>query len=577
MNELMPPDGFADEQEGPPDGFADQVKPEYSQGFFKTYEGKPQGALQNIDVGLGKAANFATQSLSAPFEIAGESIRTAAEGIAGNPTEFRSPALFRGSNDQNPPAADTFSYANKLIRSGTDGITAPLRGQSITQQAQAEYNRPPNAVDTVSDIATGIGSSLIFPRASNAPMEAVTQGAGKLFSNVMPASKFVGKKVLSSAFGPSEEALSTRFNQPAKLLKARPFQDLGDELANDLNSINKQISDESTKAWDSLLKLKSEPRDKVVNFLNSLKKDLNVKGGGPLGSDNQRAAREIDTFLSGIPKQKGVSKNQAQFLDQEQLKQIVQAADNQANWANPEPTASERAFRTFRGKLNEYLRNENPQYAEIMDPINKKIEFVDNLSNAFSMEKSVGQGNKLRKKDITAQKFPLFLDEKRSRTREYLGKLKEITGKDYLEESKMTKLSDQFDGGKANGARRTLAFGGAGALADMLIPGSSGISTSLGMLFGALSDNYGGNIAGSIVDNLRKYNPEQLATLKTPEAVSAFVNSLQKSGVVSTQIQKAPNEITQEQAREYLKKAGGDRNKAREMAAKDGHTWKGKK
>lgn len=545
MNELMPPDGFADEQDTPPDGFEDeQIAPkEYSQGFFKTYEGKPQGALQNIDVGLGKVANTATQTLSAPFELAGEAIRTGVEGMAGRPTEFRAPALFRSNNDQSPPAADPFSYANKLIRSGTAGATAPLRGQSVTQQAQAEYDRPLNAVDTVSDIATGIGSSFVFPRASNAPMEAVTQGAGKLFSNVAPASKFIGKKVLKSAFGPSEEALSTRFHEPKKLFEAKPFQDLGDELANDLNSVNKQISEETTKAWDSLLKLKAEPRDKVLNLLKVLKRDLNVKGGGPLGSDNQRAAREIDNFLSGIPKQKGTTKGMAQFLDQEQLKQIVMAADNQANWANPEPTASERAFRTFRGKLNEYLRNENPQYAEIMDPISKKMDLVDKLSTSFSMEKSTGQGNKLIKRDVTAQKFPLFLDEKRARTREYLNELKKITGKDYLEQAKMTKLSGEFEGGRANGARRTLAFGGAGALADMLIPGSGGLTTSLGMLFGALSDSYGGNIAGSIVDNLRKYNPGKLSTLNTPEAITSFVQSMKKSAPVSSQVQKGADNL----------------------------------
>ena len=534
---------------------------EYSRGFFKTYEGQPRGLLQKADVLAGKTALKGMDVLSAPYELAGEAIAAPIEG-----RRMIAPRIFGGEG-----AVDPFSYANKLMRSGAAGLTAPLRGQNIIQQAQAEYNRPQSNIDTAADIATGIGTSILAPRVASAPIEAATAGLSKIGGATNTAGKFVGKKILSSAFGPSEEALSMRYNKPESLLKSKHYQELGKEISEDLNQINKQIGQQTNEVWKTLTTLKSESRDKVIGILKREKADIQIKGGGPLGYENQRASKAIENFMNGIPKQKGVSAKLKHFLDQEQLKQIIQAADTESNWANPEPTATELSFRSFRHKLDTYLKDTNPEYAEKMAPISKRIELVDNLSKSFGLRKAVGKGGRLEPTDVTAGKFPLFLEEKREPTRKYLDQLKNIIGKDYLKEATSTKLSAQFEGGRPAGSRRTLAFGGAGAAIDMILPGSQGSAPIIGMLMGALSDTYGGNIAGKIVDGLRKSNPSKLMALKTPEHVMALVESIKKSSPGGIQTRN----LDETTATEFFKQANGDIDEARRLAKEAGYTWEG--
>lgn len=396
--------------------------------------------------------------------------------------------------------------------------------------------------------------------------------AGKASKPLFPMATWTGKRLASGVLGPDVKAMEMRYSTPELLEKARPYQDLGSDLAATLTKIKNEAIDETDAAWDALTTLKATPRSSIQKIARKIQSEFKVTGGGPVGSENRRAFDEMENLIADIRniKQKGIDPELEQFLDQTQIKELIKSADLNAQWDNPYPGAREIAYRKFRGKLNEMLRDESPEYAQVMDPISKKIKLVEELSGSFGLKPQLG-GN-LTPSDVTAGKFPLFLDEKRSATRMNLEKLKQLTGKDYPRQAELYKYARQFQEGatRPQGSRRVNLSGAVGAGAGGLVGGVPGgiLGAMVGGIGGAYLDTQGGAIAGKAIDALRKNqgNIRQLGE-NIKSTTKATGRAIQRTPVIGGII---GNILTNKKAKEYLKLANGDKKLAREMATSDG-------
>lgn len=477
---------------------------------------KPQTIPQKIDYGARKGLQILFDAANYPFEKTGEAIRTAIGGGPMRPSSLATDIGMATPNQQ--PPMNFLSVPRKAIEASVVGLS-----KLSPSAARNEFNRTSTTpVESATDMALAFAGQKYAPNITNAPINAASKIMGKTLQGV----GWSGKKALGLATGTSEEAINARLKNPSSIENAPPIEDISQNFTKTINDLKDQVANESNQAFDSLLKLKSEPQSKVINMLRGLKTQLRIKGGGALGSENQSAMNSVDNFMEGLKniKQKGIAPDLAQMFDQQQLKQVVQAADTMSDWGNPNPNKTAQVFRQFRGKLNSYLRTENPGYAEIMDPISKKMDLIDNLSQSFALRK---EGGNFVPSDTTASKFPLYLKEGKSFTQGKLEKLKNMTGQDFLMQARNAKLAKEFEPGmRAQGSRRTLVGSIIGGAIGKFT-GNPTLGATVGAATGYLLDTQGGPIAAKIIDfisaNQPNIKPETLNALK--QALPAILAS----------------------------------------------------
>lgn len=372
-------------------------------------------------------------------------------------------------------------------------------------------------ITTVKEAVKATGRNIL----SGIEQEALGALAKPAFNIARNVARSGAKKAISSFFGPSEEAISARFNRPEEIKNAKPLEDIAKNMSSAMGKLSDEVSRLDKEAWDSLLKLKSEPRSEIINILKGVKKGIQVEGGGTIGKAAAKATETINGLMSDILKitEKG-KEGVEQFLTQKQIRKVIQAVDENIDWNNPLASRSNEALTEFRAKLSDRLKANNPQYSAIMEPLAQRTKALNDLSRAFSLGHEAGV---FVPKDTTTGRLSLAVKEGRSSSRGLLSKLKEYTGEDVLKNVKDEMLASEFRGGRPNGSRTVNMFsgilgglgGGAGAFAGG-VPGAFGggaFGTVAGNILGGIVDRRGGQIAGSIVDRLARLPLQQTKSM----------------------------------------------------------------
>lgn len=516
---------------------------EYSQGLLKTYEGQPQGILQNADVMAGKVANLGMEAIQAPFEMAGEAMRGAGDYLMGQKTDFNAPKLFGGQGAQDP-----FGYANKVARTAVAGLSAPLRGQSMSQQARAEYNRPQSNIDTMADVTTGLASTFLAPKISNAPMEAVAEGLGKaksLFSS-KPGVPSMFRKASAKALsllGPEEDALLKRMENPEAIKQAGTVADVSNSLPGVANKFNTVIGHLSDKADDVISTSKyleegAFSKDEVMGSVEKARRNL-----GGIYTDESRSAEKV------IKRIQEKFKRVRNTVSQNQVKTIIKDLDSEIPWTkvwkSPETlTATDRAMIDMRTNLDSALKAKNTPYAELMKPVSDAIQARGEFIKKFNLEKVRGGGYQLG--DNTVNRMANTMNDNKVASQRVLGQVKETTGEDVLSRLENAKAKEQFQAPTSNTLDDILRF-------------------KPSTIISLIQDKMGRSVAGKVADIINKAGKapnvfggaEKLARPVTP--VSGY------SAPVSKMV------LDKETARMFYEQAGGDKEEARRLAAEAGY------
>lgn len=364
---------------------------------------------------------------------------------------------------------------------------------------------------------------------------------GPAMAGVGKIARSGGKKLMSSIFGPSEEALSARFRRPADIKGAKSIEDIAGAVSKGLTKLSNRVRELDDRAWETL-KLKDQNADDVLDILHSVKRSIGVVEGKPIGVAQKKAVSVINDMISDV---EGSFKKPASIipgpmgsidppkiprkLSQEQVRSIIKAADENINWDDPRATVANEALVDFRMKLSNHLKATNPEFEKVMAPLAKRTELLSELSRTFSIGKEAGIYSP---KDTATGKLKTATREGRVNARTLLRKLKATTGQDTLKEMSDSLIADEFIGGRPNGSRNTLAGGAMGAsLGFLLGDGRTGTASTLaGMGVGNLIDRYGGNMAGSIIDQLARIptagarrlmlSPSMRAVLQAAESAS---------------------------------------------------------
>lgn len=187
-------------------------------------------------------------------------------------------------------------------------------------------------------------------------------------------------------------------------------------------------------------------------------------------------------------------------LSESHIKEILKSIDKNVNWQDKGASESNAALTNFRGQLDQILKQNNSNYATAMQPVGQKMGLLNDLKKAFSLTNQTGEG--IQPTDSTISKLQSLPTERKSITQDLVAKLKQATGEDYIQKSKNYGFAKQFQGGSANGSRRVMGLGGAGAGVGAYLFGTPGAvaGEALGNVAGLVADKYGGNIAGGLTD-----------------------------------------------------------------------------
>jgi hypothetical protein len=458
-------------------------------------------------------AHTGLEALALPIEIPGEIIRGVVENPQAPLSDFRAPSIIQRafpSTQTNEPPAFIADTANKLLRGGAGAVDAAVRGSNILEGARASYNAPRGTMGTVEDTAlsllmgkipTGTGVSM-----AEAPMRVASEAIGSVTRGAKSVAKGVGKGAIRVALGPTAENQSLLFRRPNEVKGALMGDDLADKFASTVNDLSVKVGELDDVAWDSLLKLKSESRAKILKTLEKVRHEFVGTGKSKIGDADLKAVSQIDRYIERTRniKQAGVDPKLDQMLDQHQLRDIVQSVRKDARFDLPETDPTNRAVQAASAKLDAMLKD-NGNYAEVMDRLAPATKSLKEAASKFRLKREPGVG--FTASDTTAQKLILSGRKNKPETRKILDRLKQQTGEDFLDQAKLAGAKEAFTPGTENsrGSART-AFGAlAGLAAEPFVPGK-GVSTIVGGAVGRTADYYGGAMAGKLIDALRSGN-----------------------------------------------------------------------
>jgi hypothetical protein len=489
-------------------------------------------ALKKANQVGGQIAQTGLDVLNAPFEVAGEAMRLPVEGILQNGlakplSDFRAPTILQKAipalrTDQ--PPENPFSVANKSLQAA-GGFVAGLPGglDSAVQGARSGYTMDRGIGGPIADTALALLSGKLTPQVANAPLDAAVKGGESLLAAGKDAAKFVGKKAIRAGLGPTEEAQSALMNRPDAVLSKTNFDDLADHFAQTANDLSQKVDALDEKAWKQLSKVKAEPKQKIVDLLESVKQQFIGNGESRIGDADKKAVAQIDRYIERITPKSTPDKEKAiglvdksgqeikrlvpgkkgeEFLDQPQLRELLISIRKDTRFDLPDTDPVNRAVQAAQGKLDSYLKKRNPEYEAVMTPVAKAMDALKSAASKFRLGQKHGEG--FVSTDTTAQKLSALGREKKPETNRILENLKQETGRDFADEARLTRFKEEFKSGKENsrGSARTLAGSVVGAGIGNFL-GMPTVGAAAGGLTGRALDYYGGSITQQLIQALQ--------------------------------------------------------------------------
>jgi len=374
-----------------------------------------------------------------------------------------------------------------------------------------------------------------LPQAATETLQNISQGAQAEAGNSVlnPLIKGMGKAALKGAsayFGPTEEAIQARLANPNIKSENFSYPKTAQDLADHLNALQKNLSDIEDKTWGSLLKLKAEPKSSLLGMINNIKGQIKITNTGQVGSDaDQKAIDALDRLATRIKNMGGTSslvapaysKEQAQFFDQKQLREIIQSVSKDVNWEDPTASSKNTALMNFRHYLSEYLKQENPQYKDLIQQSADRTQLLHEAQQKFSLGKSQGQ---FVPTDATGNKVKTILNANKIQSKEVADNIKRLTGLDIENASQMTNYADQFTKTATQGSRRAVLGKAIGAALGGIFGHSLG-GAAFGAMAGGYADKYAAQNLGATLDMLNKLGLNQ-ALPAGPLGISAGISSL---------------------------------------------------
>lgn len=348
-----------------------------------------------------------------------------------------------------------------------------------------------DASDKLSDIpldaVKGAGEGAVLGGA----VHGITSAAGKILPSL-------GKNTVA-AMGAKTTVpdIEAYLANPESINSALSKTQIGEKIANLTGDVGTASSQLSGQARELL-----NPENSPLNIKNL--KDITMDAvqkyyteGVPATAADETAIKSI---VSQYQKLAQIAETNGGEVPETTLRAMIdrlQAATKDSTFGNPEAGAAQTALKELSGKLNDALRQANPDYAAGMAPSAEMAKLSGTLKDQFKLEPNYE--GKLAPTDSTINKVGNVLKEGKTEGADALEQLKNATGQDLQDMIQKSNVKGNFDAeGSGTGMKTLLASLGFGAGKMTGIP-FGGIGGAAVGRFAAEGVN-GGNVAKGILD-----------------------------------------------------------------------------
>ena len=282
-----------------------------------------------------------------------------------------------------------------------------------------------------------------------------------------------------------------------------------------------------------------EPRSKILNVLQSARKEFVGTGKSKIGASDQKAVALIDGYIERVKniKQPGVDPKLEQMLDQTQLRELVQSIRHDTRYDLPDLDPVNRAVQKVSAKIDSNLK-ENGNYAEVMKELAPATKSLKETASKFRLKFQTGIG--FVSSDSTPGILTKSIGKNKPESQRILSNFSKQTGQDFIDKIRLTGAKEAFTAGteRSRGSARTLLGtilggsmgGGVGGFAG------GGVGSAIGALSGRSADYYGGSMAGKLIDAIRlgseksKMIPGLIESIPGSSMVASLLEAISKRG-----------------------------------------------
>jgi hypothetical protein len=295
-----------------------------------------------------------------------------------------------------------------------------------------------------------------------------------------------------------KEVTRALVKNPKYLDNTRTTPEVADSLAQALGRTRSTVQGLNEKSFEALGPNEFAGKQSVMDALEGLPEKFKVNNVTEAYPENQAIMNEILMAKDAL----GKSNTQAD------IKSILSAVGNRANYATPSGDKINAVRKGIRGEFDNVLKAENPGYRDAMIPMAQQTELLKRGAKISGVESKKGG---YAPTDLTTTRLETVI---RNLDKNKLGNTKQTLEKinpGILEELNKIRIGRKAEGGVQSGSRNTL-FGGAtvSGLNELLgAPLPATVAAMAGGVMGAGIDKYGRNIGAMLAKNygrLSKYS-----------------------------------------------------------------------
>lgn len=304
----------------------------------------------------------------------------------------------------------------------------------------------------------------------------VMHGVGQAITKGLPA---VGKGLVASLGKPTLEDVQSYLDNPEAIRSALTNPQMAEKLASVTQDIGKASGHLSQEARDVLSSknIALSARDLKDVAMDTMQKYF-TEGNPATAADETSIKAIVDQYQ----KLAQIAQDNNGTVPETTLRSMIdrlQAATKDNTYGNPEASATQTALKEFGGKLNDALRETNPEYATKMEPSAELAGLSSDIKGKFNLDPNAT--------DTTIGKMGNILNENKTESQDLLQQLKEKTGIDFLDEARKVRTAQNFS-------------------SDAPSQGMNVASHATGYGLGALTNLPGGRLIGSLLGGMVGHN-----------------------------------------------------------------------
>lgn len=337
-----------------------------------------------------------------------------------------------------------------------------------------------------SDIAT----NALKGAGTGAALGAVGQGIG----NAVGAIPGAAKSMLASTGEKTSLAdIEAYLQNPNAIRTALSKEGLANQVASTTSDIGKASGYLSQEARSAL-----NPGNSVLSSKDL--KDVAMDAASKYYTEGNPATAADQTSINAIVDQyqklAQIAESNDGQIPETTLRSMIdrmQSATKDSTFGNPDAGAAQTALKEFSGKLNDALRQANPDYAEQMAPSAEAANLSKNLSSKFGIEN--GQPT-----DVTSSRIGQIGKEGKLEGEDLLNQAGDLTGQNLQNMVENARIKGNLEAPGPGGALKTLMSGIGYGVGKMTGVPFGGIGGAAAGRYSSEALN-GGSIAKQIMDS----------------------------------------------------------------------------